>query len=118
MSARRVLFDDGRLCVVVDGDAVSGAPTLALSGEIDRNNSDRLGAILAEARVTARMGDDVVVVDLAEVSFVDLSGLRVLDLLPGVRQQRALRVLNTPPFVRRLLVLLTPGGCDEGGLSG
>ncbi|RBQ14498.1 hypothetical protein DP939_40240 [Spongiactinospora rosea] len=111
-----MLFNDGRLRVVALA-SMDDSATLLISGEIDRSNSDRLGAILAEVQVTTRPAGDAMVVDLAEVSFVDLSGLRVLALIPGVPREQAPRVLNMPPFVQRLLGLLGPDG-DEGGRTG
>ncbi|MEV4179610.1 STAS domain-containing protein [Nonomuraea sp. NPDC049709] len=47
---------------------------LALAGELDRTNSGELASYLKQAR---RPGDHVVV-DLAELSFMDSSGLHLL----------------------------------------
>ncbi|MGP4101431.1 STAS domain-containing protein [Nonomuraea sp. KM90] len=51
-----------------------GVCVLALAGELDRTNSGELTAYLKQAR---RPGDHVVA-DLAELSFMDSSGLHIL----------------------------------------
>ncbi|MDF5758547.1 STAS domain-containing protein [Spongiactinospora sp. TRM90649] len=98
VEARRVLFDDGRLRVIRNGESA-----LLLCGEIDLSNSERLGAIMADALSPG----GVVLVDLTDLSFIDLSGLRVLELVPCEGPMPAVRVRNVPPFVRRLLTLIT-----------
>jgi anti-sigma B factor antagonist len=51
-----------------------GMSVIAVIGEVDRNSSDRLAGYIGEVH---RPGDHVVI-DLAELSFMDSSGLRVL----------------------------------------
>jgi ABC-type transporter Mla MlaB component len=52
----------------------AGDNGLALAGSVDRSSSDRLGRVLAATAVS----DDVVVLDLAGLEFLDLGACRAL----------------------------------------
>jgi len=71
-----------------------------LRGEIDVSNSDALSAALARAQ----NGGTEIVVDVADLRFIDLSGLRILAFAsPG----RPVRLRNVPPHLTRLLTMVT-----------
>ncbi len=83
---------------------------LALRGEVDMASAplldERLAAVVADDRCE-------VVVDVAEVTFIDAAGLRVL-LQAGQRlavDGRRLTLRAPSPFVRRLLDI-TGLGCE------
>lgn len=89
--------------------------SVALSGEVDVSNS----AALASALARVPDSDHALVVDAADLRFIDLSGLRVL-LDPGLGSGnsakghgRAVRLRNMPPHMERLLRLLGGGGHDH-----
>ncbi|MEZ0071519.1 STAS domain-containing protein [Planotetraspora sp. GP83] len=91
---RRILYADDRLTVWS-----ATVRWVRLSGEIDLTNSEAVALALADAR----QGDDLVLVDIGQVTFIDLSGLRALALLPAAPPRRGMRLVNMPPFLRRLL---------------
>ncbi|MEV0197886.1 STAS domain-containing protein [Nonomuraea sp. NPDC050691] len=93
----RVLYADG-LLRVTSADR-SGAPAVALVGEVDRTNSPALARVLREA---AGSGGSVVI-DAARLSFVDVSGVRVL---LGLVREGAATVIEVPDQLRRLLAML------------
>ncbi|MCT9932004.1 STAS domain-containing protein [Planotetraspora sp. A-T 1434] len=93
-SGRRMLYTDDRLTVWS-----ATVRWVRLSGEIDLTNSEAVALVLADAQ----QGDDLVLVDVGQVTFIDLSGLRALALLPGTPPRRGIRLVNKPPFMRRLL---------------
>ncbi len=82
-----------------------GTVTIAITGELDLSTSDDLGQqIVAYASVD---GVDVVVIDLAGVSFVDSAGINAL--LKARRwaddHQRSFRVVGAAGLVREVLEL-------------
>ncbi|WP_433498910.1 STAS domain-containing protein [Sphaerimonospora sp. CA-214678] len=88
--------------------------SVTLSGEVDVSNS----AELASALTRVPDSDHAIVVDAADLRFIDLSGLRVL-LDPSLGHGnsatgygRAVRLRNMPPHLERLLRLLG-GGHDR-----
>ncbi|GAA2275818.1 hypothetical protein GCM10010149_18460 [Nonomuraea roseoviolacea subsp. roseoviolacea] len=93
----RVLYAD-RLLRVTSGER-SGAPSVALVGEVDRTNSPALARVLREA---AGLGGSLVI-DAARLSFVDVSGVRVL---LGLVREGAATVSEVPAQLRRLLAML------------
>ncbi|MFC0864337.1 STAS domain-containing protein [Sphaerimonospora cavernae] len=88
--------------------------SVVLSGEVDVSNS----AALASALARVRDPDRGIVVDAAELRFIDLSGLRAL-LHPSLRQSgpgggpggEGVRLRNVPPYLERLLRLLDGSEC-------
>jgi anti-sigma B factor antagonist len=84
-----------------DAAAATSVTIVAVGGEIDSSNCDRLQNLLSER---AGAGSEVVEVDLANVTFIDSSGLRAL--LVGqqaiVSAQGSMRVVNPSDNVRRL----------------
>jgi anti-anti-sigma factor len=70
-----------------------------MSGELDLASSDRLSQLLAE------LGDQTVVVDLAELSFIDSSGIAALVAAKDRLQTagRELLLTRPQPNVERVL---------------
>ncbi|MBN6056796.1 STAS domain-containing protein, partial [Nonomuraea sp. RK-328] len=93
----RVLYADG-LLRVTSADR-PGAPGVALVGEVDRTNSSALARVLREA---AGLGGSMVI-DVARLSFVDVSGVRVL---LGLVREGTATVSEVPAQLRRLLAIL------------
>ena len=88
------------------GEAGAGI-VLAVSGELDPLSGPTLAAHVAEAVAAAPPveGGAAVVLDLAEVAFVDSSGLRTLvDVHTGLQRRGARLVLRRPS--RAILRLL------------
>jgi anti-sigma B factor antagonist len=88
--------------------APAGAPCLRLTGELDLVAADR--ARVANRRAQAQSA--VLICDLGDLSFIDLTGLRAL-LDAAAHAQgtgRRLIVANSPPILRRMLGLL---GLDD-----
>ncbi|RJL24246.1 STAS domain-containing protein [Bailinhaonella thermotolerans] len=96
----RPLYDDGRLRVVpVNG---MSPPRVRVIGEIDITNSVALAKVLRQAR-----GDRAVVIaDVSEISFSDVSGLRVLALPALPPSRRWIRLAAVPPHLVRLLHMI------------
>ena len=83
-----------------------------LSGELDLGSAPHLNARLKE--YVAESGSDVVV-DAKELSFVDISGCRVLvDTAKRLPTGRRLVLVHAPSFLVRLLSLC--GWLDSPGL--
>lgn len=76
-------------------------PAVTLIGEIDASNSHAL----AEALAGCRQGP-YIDVDTAELTFIDVSGLRVLALPTLPPSQRWIRLHNVTPYQRRLLRMM------------
>jgi anti-sigma B factor antagonist len=76
---------------------------VAVDGEVDLANSSELEMRLGAASRDGRL----VVVDLAQVTFFDASGLTAL--LSGrraaIEQGGSLILVNIPPFLRRMLTI-------------
>ncbi|WP_197677596.1 STAS domain-containing protein [Micromonospora krabiensis] len=84
--------------------------TLRPVGEIDLATADALDAALADA--LGRPGITEVVVDLADVGFLDSSGIRVLVGAAAAARRAAatLRVVDPQPVVARVLRITAVGG--------
>lgn len=96
----RLLYAD-RLVRISLREGTSG-PLLVLAGEIDVTNSGDVATALASCRA----GQGRITADIGAVTFMDLSGLRVL-LLPALPPaQRWIRLRNVTPYQKRLLGLL------------
>jgi anti-anti-sigma factor len=81
-----------RLSVSVTGH--HGMHTVRLTGELDVATAPKLAAVLTELR-------GPIVVDCTKLTFVDVSGARVLADTARAHGELALR--NAAPFVRRVL---------------
>ena len=81
-----------RLSVSVTGH--DGMHTVRLTGELDVATAPKLSAVLTELH-------GPIVVDCTKLTFVDVSGARVLADMARARGDLALR--NAAPFVRRVL---------------
>ena len=90
--------DDGDLDIDIDTDI--DASTLRVRGEIDAHSASALGDALRAAS-----GD--VDLDLADVDFVDSSGLRVLIESHQLLEARGdtLTIVDPPPAVQRMFEL-------------
>jgi anti-anti-sigma factor len=72
-----------------------------LAGELDLLSAPELGAALADLD-----SDDGVVLDMAELTFIDSSGCNMLvEFLRGTGHERRIVVLNPSPAVARALDL-------------
>ncbi|MEO3874302.1 STAS domain-containing protein [Nonomuraea sp. B12E4] len=96
----RLLYQDGQLTITVR--AAPGAPDVTLMGEVDATNSPALAAALA----SCRRQDAYVDVDTGGLTFVDVSGLRVLAMPTLPPSQRWIRLHNVTPYQRRLLSMM------------
>ncbi|MBB5131470.1 anti-anti-sigma factor [Thermocatellispora tengchongensis] len=93
-----MLLDDGQLRVTR-----SAGGTLTLHGEVDARNSAVLAGVLIAARTPP---GTPLVVDLQGLTFIDMSGLRVLRPGPGRPGLAPVRLVNVPRLMRRLLDML------------
>jgi len=99
-NVERLLYEDDQLRITMR--ATPAAPILTLTGEVDITNSPAL----ANTLTLARRGGSYVVVDTGALTFIDLSGIRVL-IMPAVPcDQRWIRLCNITPFQRRLMQLV------------
>ncbi|MEU1724266.1 STAS domain-containing protein [Actinomadura sp. ATCC 39365] len=96
----RLLYQDGQLSITLR--VAPGAPAVALSGEVDVTNSPALASTLSDSRG----GSTYIVVDTGELTFVDLSGLRVLAMPALPPDERWIRLHNVTPHLRRLLRMM------------
>jgi len=95
--------EPGLLDVRVHG--VEGVGVVTVRGEIDLANSATLRQVVTdEQRAVAAAGGTVVVVDLAEVTFLDSSGLAVLVAVDRNPEAR-MRVVVATRAVERVLAL-------------
>ncbi|GAA3697028.1 hypothetical protein GCM10022224_073620 [Nonomuraea antimicrobica] len=81
--------------------AAPGVPAVTLTGEIDATNSPMLASTLASCRQGT-----YIVVDTGELTFIDVSGLRVLVMPALPPSQRWIRLHNVTPYQRRLLRMM------------
>ncbi|MEV4010599.1 STAS domain-containing protein [Nonomuraea angiospora] len=95
----RLLYQDGQLTITVR--AAPGPPAVALVGEIDASNSPAVADALAGCRQGA-----YIVVDTGELTFIDVSGLRVLVMPTLPPAERWIRLHNVTPYQRRLLRMM------------
>lgn len=94
-------FDDMEiLCVGVSADKTR----CVLYGEVDMSNVDDVRAALAALRGG---GHTEVLVDLTDLRFLAVSGMRALfeTHLDLQAEGRRLRVVNAPPQIQRLLMI-------------
>lgn len=95
----RLLYQDEQLKITVR--ATSEAPAVTLIGEIDATNSHALAGALASCRQGT-----YIVVDTGLLTFIDVSGLRVLVMPTLPPSQRWIRLHNVTPYQRRLLRMM------------
>ncbi|MET7327311.1 STAS domain-containing protein [Nonomuraea sp. NPDC005650] len=95
----RLLYQDGQLTITVR--AAPGAPSVALVGEIDASNSPAVADALKGCRRGA-----YILVDTGELTFIDVSGLRVLVMPTLPPAERWIRLHNVTPYQRRLLRMM------------
>lgn len=90
-------------------DGEPGRVTLRPAGEVDMATADSLDAAVADA--LARPGLREIVVDLADVRFLDSSGVRVLVRGAVAARERGatLRVTDPQPMVARVLRITAVG---------
>ncbi|AEV86725.1 Anti-sigma F factor antagonist [Actinoplanes sp. SE50] len=90
--------------IIVSTDA--GTVYLNVAGELDMDTADDLHKPLHQA--VTRPGTTTIVIDFAQVSFCDSSGIAVLDRAYGEARDAGitLRLVNPQPTVRRVLSLL------------
>ena len=88
-------------------DLDPGPPSvLHVSGEIDMSSTEQLRAALTDGLAA----DPNLVLDLADVTFVDLIGLRaIVEAAQSLDGQQPLRIVNAPR-VAKLLALVFPSG--------
>ncbi|TDE53563.1 anti-sigma factor antagonist [Nonomuraea mesophila] len=94
-----LLYQDEQLSIVVR--PAPGAPDVALVGEIDATNSSAVAGALARCR-----RGPYVVVDTGELTFIDVSGLRVLVMPTLPPSQRWIRLHNVTPYQQRLMRMM------------
>ncbi|MBF8187618.1 STAS domain-containing protein [Nonomuraea sp. K274] len=99
----RLLYQDEQLKITVR--AALEAPAVTLIGEIDATNSPALASALVRCREREGEGD-YIVVDTGRLTFIDLSGLRVLVMPTLPPAQRWIRLHNVTPYQRRLLRMM------------
>ncbi len=88
----------------VDVRSESGAPLLAVSGELDLATTPTLEQELARVR---ERGPELIIIDLRELEFMDSTGLSVLIRAHQDAQQSGYRlgIVNGSRQIRRLLTL-------------
>ncbi len=84
---------------IESGRDASGAPIVRLVGEIDISNASTLAGTLD--RLVAANADDHVVVDLAELEFMDSSGIAML--LQAAGRVGSLELRSPTPTIRRII---------------
>ncbi|GAB3131580.1 hypothetical protein GCM10027161_05400 [Microbispora hainanensis] len=97
LSKKTLLYLDKQLVVRSSEDG-----GVRLIGQIDLTNGDAMADALH--RRWARPGTGTV--DVAELQFIDLYGLRALALLSDAPLGRPIRLDNVKPSLRKLLTLL------------
>ncbi|MEV5743556.1 STAS domain-containing protein [Microbispora rosea] len=100
LSKKTLLYLDKQLVVRSSDDGDTGG--VRLIGQIDLTNGDAMADALHKK--WARPGTGTV--DVAELQFIDLYGLRALALLSDVPLGRPIRLHNVRPGLRKLLTLL------------
>ncbi|NRQ37434.1 STAS domain-containing protein [Nonomuraea sp. NN258] len=96
----RLLYQDEQLRITAR--LAPGIPAVMLIGEVDATNSPALSRTLTGSRQDATY----IVVDTGGLTFIDLSGLRVLVMPALPPAQRWIRLHNVTPSQQRLLRLL------------
>ncbi|PZG21374.1 STAS domain-containing protein [Nonomuraea aridisoli] len=95
----RLLYQDEQLRVTVA--MTPGVPAVTLFGQIDASNSSALACALAACRTGPH-----IIVDIGRLTFVDVSGLRVLAMPTLPPSQRWIRLHNVTPYQERLLRIM------------
>jgi anti-anti-sigma factor len=94
--------------------STAGPGALALAGELDMSNADAL----ADAIAVAAHGGDALVIDMRELTFIDVAGLRAIHAASRRFGRRGDMVLLSPPsMVRRMMPVLGIDGAltlEEG----
>jgi anti-anti-sigma factor len=91
------------LTIELDPGPPSG---LHVSGEIDMSSAEQLSAAITDGLAA----DPNLVLDLADVTFVDLIGLRaIVEAAQSLNGHQPLRIVNAPR-VAKLLALVYPSG--------
>jgi anti-anti-sigma factor len=96
----RLLYEDEQLRVTLR--ATRPVPVVILTGEVDVTNS----RALAHTLELSRQGSTHIDVDTGALTFIDLSGIRVLVLPTLPPAQRWIRLHNVTPSQRRLMELV------------
>ncbi|MET7999809.1 STAS domain-containing protein [Nonomuraea glycinis] len=96
----RLLYEDEQLRVTLR--VTRPVPAVTLTGEVDVTNS----RALAHTLELARQGSTHIDVDTGALTFIDLSGIRVLVLPTLPPTQRWIRLHNVTPSQRRLMELV------------
>jgi anti-anti-sigma factor len=95
------LGDDGGARVEIErASDSSGAPVVAVSGELDISNVGELEEVIISV---AEAAPERLVFDLARLRFIDSAGLAVL--LRATRAAAEVRLRDPSPAVRRLVEL-------------
>ncbi|MEV4565296.1 STAS domain-containing protein [Nonomuraea sp. NPDC049419] len=98
----RLLYQDRQLTIsTAVAPGLPAVPAVALIGEIDVTNSRAVASTLASCRQGT-----YIVVDTGELTFIDVSGLRVLAMPALPPAERWIRLHNVTPYQRRLLRML------------
>jgi anti-anti-sigma factor len=98
----RLLYQDRQLTIsTAVAPGLPAVPAVALIGEIDATNSRAVARTLASCRQGT-----YIVVDTGELTFIDVSGLRVLAMPALPPAERWIRLHNVTPYQRRLLRML------------
>ena len=92
-------MEPGEQYLEVDVDAEGSPPLVVVRGELDAASSPQL-----QATLDALVDDAGIAVDLAEVTFIDSSGLRVITAArrDALESGRALRIVAVSAAVRRI----------------
>lgn len=98
----RLLYQDRQLTITTAAPTgLPPVPAVALVGEIDATNS----RAVAGALESIRQGT-YIVVDTGKLTFVDVSGLRMLAMPTVPPSERWIRLYNVTPYQRRLLRMM------------
>ncbi|MEU6407691.1 STAS domain-containing protein [Microbispora sp. NPDC046933] len=97
LNKKNLLYLDKQLIVRASRDG-----SVRLIGQIDLTNGDAFADALHREWTRPGMGT----VDVAELQFIDLYGLRALALLSDTPLGRPIRLHNVKPGLRKLLTLL------------
>ena len=94
---------------VADVQHNSGSACLYLKGELDLGSAEILSDALTAIEIA---GSDPLIIDMAQVGFLDCSGLSVLlgAYNRACRDDRDLFITNAQPAVRRIFILT---GCKH-----
>lgn len=100
LNKKTLLYLDKQLVVRSSDDGDTGG--VRLIGQIDLTNGDAIADTLHREWTRPGTGS----VDVAELQFIDLYGLRALALLSDIPLGRPIRLHNVKPGLHKLLTLL------------